>query len=301
MLRSLLYISLGLAAGQLLEGLGLNARIGKIASPLMGRAHLPSESGAAFAAAFVSGVTANTLLFTSWREGKLSRGQLVVSNLINISLPAYFLHAPSTFFVVLALLGTPGLYYFAITLTAALVRFFLAVSAGGLFLPRVEGLAPDPPAGRKPWPEVWQATRTKLIARLGRMLWIIVPVYLMVYLLSQGGAFKALADYLAQWFSASFLSLEALSVVVFSVMAEAASGYAAAAALLESGGLEVKQVVIALLIGNLVAAPVRVLRHQLPYYLGIFTPGLGGLLIVLGQSFRIASLAVVTWAYAVFF
>jgi hypothetical protein len=88
-----------------------------------------------------------------------------------------------------------------------------------------------------------------------------------------------------------------MSVVIFSLVAEFTSGFAAAGALLEAGALTVRETVIALLLGNVVATPVRALRHQLPYYMGIFRPKLGVLLIVLGQTLRVISVIIVGAAY----
>jgi hypothetical protein len=87
-------------------------------------------------------------------------------------------------------------------------------------------------------------------------------------------------------------------VVVFAVVAEFNSGFAAAGALMHSGGLDFKSVVLALLIGNMVATPVRALRHQLPHYMGIYSAGLGLKLLTIGQGLRVASVLLVTILYA---
>ena len=75
------------------------------------------------------------------------------------------------------------------------------------------------------------------------------------------------------------------------------SGFAAAGALLDQGVVTIKQAVIALLVGNIVAFPVRALRHQLPRLMGIFAPVMGLQLLLLGQGYRIASLVVVGAIY----
>jgi hypothetical protein len=93
--------------------------------------------------------------------------------------------------------------------------------------------------------------------------------------------------------------VEAASVVIFSVAAEFTSGMAAAGALMDAGALSVPQVVIALILGTLVATPIRALRHQLPSHMGIFSPALGTQLLFLSQGLRIASLLLVTVPYAV--
>jgi len=124
------------------------------------------------------------------------------------------------------------------------------------------------------------------------MIMIILPVYVIVLLVSDMGFFLWLRKILAQGISVAFIPVEAMSVVVFSLVAEFTSGYAAAGAMLESGALTVPQTVLALLIGNIIAAPVRALRHQMPYYMGIFGPKLGTRLVITSQGFRVASLVV---------
>ena len=66
--------------------------------------------------------------------------------------------------------------------------------------------------------------------------------------------------------------------------------FAAAGALMSAGVLTVKQTVIALLAGNILAFPIWALRHQLPHYMGIFQPKMGTQLLVMGQILRIGSI-----------
>jgi hypothetical protein len=295
--RILIFIAAGLLVGQLIEGLGLSARIGRLTSPLISRAHLPPEAGAAFAAAFASGVAANTLLYTSWQEGKLSRRQLFLANILNASLPAYFLHLPSTFFVVYALLGKAALVYFGLTLFAAILRCLGVIVISRFVLPS-DCCTMNMPAGQsRQWKEIWRDTWRKFIKRFKRLILMILPIYLVVFLLAQAGAFAWMGQALAGIVSSRVLPMEAMSVVVFSVVAEFTSGFAAAAALLEAGSLNMQQVVVALLVGNMVATPVRVLRHQLPHYMGIYSPGLGMKLLALGQAARVISVCLVCLVY----
>ncbi len=143
LLRTLAFVAGGLLLGQVLEALGWTARLGSLAWPLVRLARLPREAGAAFAAAFASGVAANTLLYTAWREGHLSRRELVLANLLNAGVPAFLLHLPTTFFVVYALLGRAALVYFGLTLAAAVLR-----SLGVILVGRPGG--PGPSCGARP-------------------------------------------------------------------------------------------------------------------------------------------------------
>jgi hypothetical protein len=129
------------------------------------------------------------------------------------------------------------------------------------------------------------------------MIVIILPVYVIVLLISDMGFFNWLRNILARGVSFAFIPVEAMSVVVFSLVAEFTSGYAAAGAMLESGTLSVFQTVLALLVGNIIAVPIRALRHQMPYYMGIFGPKLGTRLVIISQIFRVSSLIITGVAY----
>ncbi len=129
----------------------------------------------------------------------------------------------------------------------------------------------------------------------------VVPIYVVVFMVNAIGAFDALREWTTRTVSATFIPVEALSVVALSFAAEFTSGFAAAGALMDAGVLTVKQTVTALLIGNVVAFPIRALRHQLPRYMGIFAPKMGAQLLLMGQGFRVASIVAVGALYYAFF
>ena len=111
------------------------------------------------------------------------------------------------------------------------------------------------------------------------------------------GFFSLARSWLAGYVVTIFVPVEALSFVVLSFAAEFTSGFAAAGALLDAGILTTKQTVIALLAGNIIAFPIRALRHQLPRYIGIFSPKMGTQLLLMGQGFRVLSLMIVGYLY----
>lgn len=291
--RTMVFIFLGLLIGQLLEAGGYAGRAGRMMGPLLGWARLPAQAGLSFMAAFVSGVTANSLLYNAWAERRISRRELTLANLLNASLPSYLLHLPTTLFIILALVAQAGLIYLGLTLAAALLRFGGVLLAARLILPP----RPVPVLKRtesKPgWREIWAGTRAKVGARLIRMALLIVPIYLAVRLAARMGFFDWLKTLTASWISTSLLPVEAMGVVIFALAAEFTSGFAAAGALLETGQLGVREVVLALMAGTIISAPIRALRHQMGHYMAIFSPGLGLGLMALGQTVRLASLALV--------
>lgn len=293
--RLLVFITIGLAVGQIIEAVGWTAMIGRLGAPLFRFARLGRHCSAAFSAAFLSGTTANAMLYDFWKEGKISRYQLVMTHLAN-QLPAYFLHLPTTVFIVLPLTGWAGGLYFILTLLAAVLRF-LFVLTWGHHHPAVGGddAAPgdETAGGMKKSVRVFAILRQKLPRRLMSVATYVIPIYTAVFLLNGAGLFDWTRQWLARWVVTSFVPVEALSLVVLSFAAEFTSGFAAAGALMQEGVLNTKQAVMALLIGNVAAFPIRALRHQLPRLMGIFAPRLGLQILLLGQGFRITSLILV--------
>ena len=105
--RLMLFITIGLFIGQLIEASGWTQTLAALARPLFRFGRLGDHCGAAFTAAFFSGVTANAMLLNFFEDGKVTRKQLFLSNFIN-QLPAFFLHLPTTFFIVIPLTGWAG-------------------------------------------------------------------------------------------------------------------------------------------------------------------------------------------------
>jgi hypothetical protein len=141
--------------------------------------------------------------------------------------------------------------------------------------------------------EIWHAIKKRFPRRIRRIIVYVVPIYILIFVLNDMGLFTMARQWLSGFVVTSFMPMEALSVIILSFTAEFASGFAAAGALLEAGILTTKQTVLALLIGNIIAFPIRALRHQLPHYVGIFSPKMGLQLLLMGQGFRVASLILI--------
>jgi hypothetical protein len=251
-------------------------------------------------AAFISGVSANAMLVEFYRAQKITRPQLFLTNFIN-QFPAFFLHLPTTFFIVVPLTGRAGVLYFLLTFLAALLRTLLLLCYGHFRLPVP---MEDPPRHAPPlaakalsWRDAIEGVRRKLPRRMTMVAVYVIPIYVAVFLANTMGWFDFMQNALAHLVVSSFIPVESLSVVVLSFVAEFTSGFAAAGALLAAGVLTVKQTVLALLIGNILAFPIRALRHQLPHYMGIFQPKMGTQLLVMGQVLRIGSIILIGAVY----
>ncbi len=312
LLRLLLFIGIGLVVAQAIEYMGWTKKLAITARPLFRFANLGDRCGAVFSTAFFSGVAANAMLVDFFNDGKLSRRQVFLTNFIN-QFPAYLLHLPTTFFIVLPLTGMAGVLYFALTFLALAVRVILFALYGRFFVKEVESSEsgiPEESDGRfsadnskherkRKGGDLLSSIKKKLPARFATIIVYVAPIYTAVYLIGAMGWFDVARDWLAKFVTVKFIPVEALSVVILSFVAEFSSGFAAAGALMHSGAISTKETVLALLIGNVIAFPIRALRHQLPHYMGVFSPGMGAQILLLGQFFRVASIVAVGAAYYV--
>ncbi|MBW1722581.1 MAG: nucleoside recognition protein [Deltaproteobacteria bacterium] len=293
LLRLTLFISAGLAVGYFVEMAGWTDRISVMARPIMKWGHLDHHVGAAFTTAFFSGTSSISMLMSFYREGKIERKQVIVGVLLN-TFPSFFLHLPTTFFILVPLAGRAGALYLGLTFGAALLRLAAVLFYGRFFLPKPgRPFHNDRERKQRDWYGLLLELRKKFLNRLLRVMVIVLPVYCVIMWISGIGFFEWVRKGLAKGIGSALIPVDAMSIIIVSLAAEFTSGYAAAGAMLDSGTLNVSQTVLALLVGNIVAAPVRAFRHQMPVYIGVFGPGLGGTLMFATQAFRLISLIAV--------
>jgi hypothetical protein len=91
-----------------------------------------------------------------------------------------------------------------------------------------------------------------------------------------------------------------MGIITLQMASELTAGLAAAGALLQEGKMEYREIILALLVGNILSSPLRAVRHQFPYYAGIFKPKVATELIVCSQAFRVFSLILVAAAYSIY-
>lgn len=330
LIRLTFYISVALMVGILIESLRWTRYAAKLADPLARRARLKDISAASFTMAFFSGITANTMLADAHEKGELSDRELVLSNLFN-SLPTYFLHLPTIFFIASPFIGSAAYTYVGLTALASVLRTTGIVFAGKFLLPplppgclpcrlaEIEGQDANrvkitwQRLRRRPGPAIL-IVRRRLAANLGRalgqawkrflkrlpkILYVTCPVYTLFFVLKQLGLFAWIQSALAGGVPLfTFLPPEALSIVAFHMAAEFTAGLAVASALIADTSLTQVQVILALMLGNVLSSPVRAFRHQFPYYAGIFRPRMAFKLILYNQVSRSLTIALVGAAYA---
>ena len=308
LLRLILIMSITLSISALIEGMGWSKWVARFARPIMRLGNFSDWAATAYTTAFLSGVASNTLLWNAYKEGKISFREMVLATLLNLGIPSYILHLPTAMAILVSLAGKAGMIYLALTFSAAILRTIAVLIAGRIMLKK-ENTRPDgrdketdnsnPP--NYGWEQVKKLLKKYLIGRLSAILVYTIPIYIAVVSLQELGFFSLLQEKTASLIALNNLPIEGMSLIVFSIMAEFTAGAATAGAMIQEGILTVKETVIALLIGNVIATPIRALRHQLPRYLGIFTPLTGTLLLLLGQTLRIVSVAIVGVLFYLFY
>lgn len=296
--RISLFVALGLVVAQLIENLSWTRRVTQVSAPITRLAHFSSQSTAAFSLAFVSGVSANSLLAEAYAEGKIEKKELVLANLLN-SLPRFFLHLPTVFFLTLPFIKGAAFTYVGLTFLAAFAQTLLVIIIGRLSLSKSDSSATEQ---KQQKPVQWKSLGTKIMKRLRRrmkkLLLFMVPIYFVFFSLNHYGILssmeKALID--SGWFL-SWLPPQSIGIILLHVTAEFSAGLAAASVLLHNNSLSPEQIVMALLVGNLLATPVRALRHQFPYYTGIYSIKLALELIFLSQAVRAFFIVVISFCY----
>lgn len=300
LIRLVFFISVGLLVGNLIEALNWTRAVARVAEPLTRAARLKDITGAAFSIAFFSGITANTMLAEAHEQGRLSDRELTLSNLFN-SLPTYFLHLPTMFFITVPFIGDAAAVYVGLTLLAAFLRTACIVLISRALMPPLpEGcvVCRLDEQGARTWREALERTWRRFSKRIRKILRITVPIYVLIFFLNKLGLFGFLEEFTAEHVSVfSWLPPQALGIVVFHVAAEFTAGLATAGALLADGSLGTREIVLALLLGNVLSSPMRAFRHQFPYYAGIFKPRTALRLIVANQALRVATVIVVGAGY----
>lgn len=303
LIKILFWVSVGLIVANFIEALNWTHRLASMTRPFVRFGRLSSVSGASFSMAFFSGVTANTMLAEAFDKGQLSKKEMVLANLFN-GLPRFFLHLPTVFFLTAPLIKMAALIYLALTFGAAMLQTALVVIGGRMLLPPLQaeavGQGKDRLQSREKtdWRQALEKSVRRFRKRIKKLLYFTVPVYILFFFMGKQGVFDWLENFFATkvWFLA-WLQPQSLGIVMAHVTVEFSAGLAAAGALLADNSLSYKEVVLALLVGNILSTPIRAVRHQFPYYVGIFSPKIALELVGLSQFLRLVSVIVVGVGY----
>ncbi len=301
LLRLLLLVSVGLALANFVEALNWTAKVARLARPLSRLGHLSDEVALSFSMAFFSGIAANSMLAEAFAQGKIEKKELICANLFN-SLPTYFLHLPTMFFITVPLIKDAAFIYVGITFFAAVLRTSVTLLLGRFILfPTCHQTHAETTEQGITFSEALAVTWQRFQKRMKKIVFFTIPIYTTIFFVTKSGGFVWLEGIMALYVPGlSWLNPQSLSIIVLHIAAEFTAGLAVAGALLDAGTMTSSEVILALLVGNILSSPVRAVRHQFPYYAGIFSPRLAVELIVYNQSFRLASIVLVTIGFYIF-
>lgn len=297
LLKLLAAMAISLLMALFIESLNWTHGLARLAAPLIRLGHMSESAGASFSISFFSGLAANTMLSEAYDQGKIDKRELVLANLFN-SLPTYFLHLPTLFSITAPLIKGAAFAYVGLTLAAAFLRTAIILLISHFTLPVREPTSPVSAEQSKKnidWRGAMAKAQKRFKRKMKRIALFTVPIYTAIFFLNRWGVFDSLQALVASrmtWFDPRLIS-----IVVFHVAAESTAGMAAAGALLNTGSLGAREVILALLAGNIIASPMRTIRHQFPYYSGIFKPRLAAELLVVSQVFRVGAVIVMAALY----
>jgi len=301
LIRLIGILSISLFVANLIESLNWTSKIAGLARPLLRIGNLSDTASASFTMAMFSGISANTLLAEAYEQQKISRKELILANLFN-SLPTYFLHLPTVSFIAVPMIKGAAIIYVGLTFGAAILRTVLILLLSRFILPKpdrqepVQVKGPEEAAGG--WNSILNKSWIRFQRRIRSVVHFTIPIYILFYLLHKGGIFDAMEKIMATYFSfLPCLTPQSMGIITLQLAAEFTAGLAAAGALLEAGNMSSREIILALLVGNILSSPIRAIRHQFPYYAGIFPPKVAAELIFYNQFFRVGSLMLMGCLY----
>jgi len=312
-----IFITLGVLFAQVLEVSGTVKYFAILTWPVIKLGRLGDAASAALLISVQPGAIANGMLVSSRDRGQLNTRQLYTAVLI-VSCLSLFAHLPTYVIPIGSVLGAEAtLALFAVRFAAIFVEIIAILLVSNILVrrwtdhriaetsPRAsdgEGTAAeharDPSKRRKRkkrgfWSEVWfRSWRT-----MRRLLIYLIPTYAIMAGLEYYGAFKALVEAVPGLCSFSFLPPQATVVIPAQAMS-LYNGAIAAATYVDTGAISAKQAVLIIIVGSLVTAPIRTLKHAMPTYVAILGPKAGPVMAISAQVLRSIFLiisAVVMW------
>ncbi len=282
-------VSIAALIGSIAEARKYHLIFGFILKRFSKMMRLPVIVGLAMPTALYSSTAANSMLVSSHAEGKIEHSSLIAGGMANSYL-AYVSHSLRIMYPVIGAVGLPGLMYFG-------GQFFL----GFLFilgvllwhrrriLRHAEQLGGDTTVYQEETPDKiplpWKQTFVKAGTRIGtllfRMMLLTVPLMLFVEWLMKKGIFEFWEQHIPSQVTRIFPS--ELVSIVFTQVGGLVQSASIAANLRDYGVITNSQILLAMLVGNAVGNPFRMLRRNLPSALGIF-PTKEALTIVFGMQ-----------------
>lgn len=280
-------LAAGVIVAEALVALGWINRIIWMTRPLTSLGRLKKECGASFLTAFLSPAAANSMLVRYHDAGIIGRRELLIAAIVN-TFPGIVMHWRTMLPVAIPLIGVFGLIYYGLLVLVGLIKTMLALLVGRFLLEDgssgvAEVQTPEDNRGSGLWDALVDSVKKsrKTIFRIARTT---IPITFVMFVLIDAGVFERVNRVL-EFLSAYIpLSPEALSIIAVRLGSNVGA-FIVAGNLLYAGTVTGRDVVLSLLVGNLLASGIN-LRYLIPYYFGIFGPGLGVSVLTISTGLR---------------
>jgi hypothetical protein len=172
-----------------------------------------------------------------------------------------------------------------------IIETAIVLVAGRLLLPKRDDYTKIDKEQRPPLKEALKTSVKNSGKMMRRILLIIIPCIVIVFVLMDIGVFEWLETYLSSVAAYFPIPAEGLPIIA-AQFAEPVVAYTIAGSLLSQNILDTRDVVLTLLIGDLLAT-ITILRFIIPYYLGVFGPKLGTQIMTLATSLRLGVMVLI--------
>lgn len=205
-------------------------------------------------------------------DNYIDRKETIIATMVN-SFPSSIVLSRDLLPVVAVLLGSTGLIYLGIVVLIGFLKTLIALAAARVLLdPKPHG---EIHANIKkiPFRQAVQKTSKRSFKSLKKIVITMAVVSIIVFQLMETGIFDWVSSVMSNSFLISYVPAEGLPIVA-GWFASNIAAYTIAGNLLTAEMLTAKDVILALLVGRILASVPRI-KSMLPYYVGIFSPRLG--------------------------
>lgn len=265
-------IVIGTLAMAILVEMGWVNKFGFLASPLMHFGHLRQEIGLSFITSFGSSTAGNSMIAKLHYDEHIDRKETIIATMVN-SFPSSIVLSRDLLPIIVALLGTTGLIYLGIVVLIGFVKTLIALVAARLLLtPRTSGTL-HANIEKKTLREASLTALKRSKRTVIRMALTTTVVSIAIFQLMETGIFDLIANIMKSSFLVNYVPPEGMPIIA-GWFASNIAAYTIAGNLLSAQILNTRDIILALLVGRVLASVPRI-KSMLPYYTGIFRPELG--------------------------
>jgi len=280
-------IFLGIVLVNILENTGWTKRVGWLAKPFTRLGRLKEASGVSFIVAFGSPSSANAMLMQLFRENKIEKKEMYIASLAN-TFPASLMHWRSMLPVLIPLLGLTGILYFVTFVFIGFLKTIVVLIAGRFILKgNSELLQAENPVIVKLKPvELIKKSVKQGLPLMKRIIFITIPVTVLIFWLISIGVFDWLTLHIQGVTKFFPIPVEGLSITA-AYFGQTVVAYTIAGNMLAAGAISAKNIILALLLGQVLSSIISAFRYSAPYYIGIFGTKMGSELLIYSSVLRV--------------